>query len=393
MATLPGLPAVLHQDLPAGWSHGVVQAFEFEAGIDLLKAPIAILLERRGVHDVEAGGKNDGAHLHLQVLGAHAVVYGIALTGLDAFQAFRANHAVETLVSLRLGLFLGETQLDFLKTGSSLIHGNGRHLGPGLYWKSFRQRREILLRHGNGFATGSQVFSFEEPGNRDGGFFPLGHGADRNPGPGLGVTAGKDPFPAGGKGDGIGLDGSLAAEGQAFAIRQEKRIRRLPDGRDDPVRLDLELTPGYRYRTPPSRSIRLAQFHPKTLHAGCPAIPGEHLRRRGQILDFDALGQGVFNFVFASRHFPAGTTIEYAHLRGAQSRSHPCRIDGHITTADNDHFALYPGEVHQGWPGAGTQHHASPRRHPHREHSACGCGGRRSPRRPPGTPEQTDHRW
>ncbi len=169
----------------------------------------------------------------------------------------------------------------------------------------------------------------------------MGNGANGDPGTGLGVTTGKNPFFVGGQGNGLGFDSALAGQGQALFFRQEQRIRRLADGGNDQLCLNLEFTAGNGYRASPARGVGLSQLHPNALHPAHLAVLHHHFGGGGEILDIHTLGQGVLDFILAGRHFGAGPAVEDAHLRRPQPRRHAGCVNGHIAATDDDDPALH----------------------------------------------------
>ena len=94
----------------------------------------------------------------------------------------------------------------------------------------------------------------------------------------------------------------------------------LADGRQDHVAVDDELGAFNRLGTPAAAVVRLAKLHLDALEAGDLAAVAYDLDRSGQVLDVDALFEGIVDLFLFSRHLLAGTPVDDLRSRRPSSR-------------------------------------------------------------------------
>ena len=134
----------------------------------------------------------------------------------------------------------------------------------------------------------------------------------------------------------------LGAEGAQLGL--------LADRGDDGLHRQLVGVTLDRHRAATSRVVGLAELHPLHDHgADLALVVAQDLERRRQVLDVDALLEGLLDLALDGRHLGPGAAVENGHVGAHPPRDrrrvegHPFgdagRVDGGVATADHHHVA------------------------------------------------------
>ena len=92
-------------------------------GNHILQTAISVLTPKRGIKLIKARGKDKRAHVKLDLLFFHLMVYRLCFTGLHTLQTLTTVSTIHTALCLFYGLLLSETKVDFLPVPFPLIGG------------------------------------------------------------------------------------------------------------------------------------------------------------------------------------------------------------------------------------------------------------------------------
>ena len=110
----------------------------------------------------------------------------------------------------------------------------------------------------------------------------------------------------------MGVDGDGPPGGGLHPVvaNRPAQVDSLTDGRDDRVAIDHEFGPRLRHGAAPPAFIRRPQLGPQAFEPGRLSLPADHPQRRGQVVDLDALGQRVLDFLGVGRHLLPGPAVD-----------------------------------------------------------------------------------
>ena len=158
-------------------------------------------------------------------------------------------------------------------------------------------------------------------------------------GPGDDVAAGEDARPARGQGLRIGDDPGPAADLDAGALGEDRRIGLLADRDQDRARGQLPRLARPRPRRAAVGAGRLVRAQDVAAKGHDRRVPSDDLGRCQAVDDDDALTLGCLDLLVLGRHVATTSSIDDRDRRGAASSGRARRVHRRAATADDHHVA------------------------------------------------------